>query len=214
MRSPQGAGPGASIALSPFTCVSYSACSPRSRRSFPCAAMAAGRPRRRAPLLPRGLERLGAGTWGSAASTRAGPAPPHPLLGVGRGGPGLALPARGSCRGPTAPGLASLPAGCWATTRLPYAQGSVAKQPGPRVRAPKCPASWYPLAACPPPPECRLATTARQHPSQHGRWPSTTVGGNTTAAPDPGLPLVTCFPQIPKTSIRWGPPFGSHGPEP
>lgn len=51
------------------------------------------------------------------------------------------------------------------------------------VRAPKCPASWHPLAADLPPLKGCLATTAIQHSSQHGHWPSM-LG----AAPGPGLP--------------------------
>lgn len=75
--SPQGTGRQAPSARSPLTCVSYSACGPRSRRSFPCVAMAAGRPRRRAPLLPRGREP--AGRWDlGLCSQHPAPAPPRP----------------------------------------------------------------------------------------------------------------------------------------
>ena len=69
-----------------------------------------------------------------------------------------------------------------------------------------------PLAAIPPPVESYLATTARQHPSQHGHWPSMPVGGDIIAAPGPGLPLSHQLPSDPQ-DIGWGPPVLSHRPE-
>lgn len=139
----QGARPGAPSALSPLTCASYSACGPRSRRSFPCVAMAARRPRRRAPLFPRGRER--ARRWDLGPSSQhPARAPPRPVPpprvagGAGRPRPGTAAtrcPAReGAERGgggkefPLWPGLvARAPPG------RPCAQAARAG-----VRAPRC----------------------------------------------------------------------------
>ena len=145
---------GAPDALSPFTCASYSACSPRSRRSFPCAAMASGRPRRRAPLLPRGRERAGRRDLGLCSQHPPnGSAPPRPQRGS-RGGapPAWNCPPRLFRRGPTAAGSCrplALGAGHTPESLVPHAQRPSSQ--GPRVRASTCPANWHPLAATPTP---------------------------------------------------------------
>ena len=133
----QGARPGAPSALSPLTCASYSACGPRSRRSFPCVAMAARRPRRRAPLFPRGRERARRWDLGPSSQHPARapprPVPPPPAWLGGRGGPGLALPPPAALPGRgLSVGVGGRSSHCGqASWPAHHRGGLVPKQPGP-----------------------------------------------------------------------------------
>lgn len=134
-----------------------------------------------APSSPAATTR---GSRGSATSTLHQPRPaPPPAQPRGRGDPGLAMPSKDACGGPTelGPCLPSRWALGHTWAALCPELSCHAARAG--VRAPKCPASWHPLAADLPPLQGCLATTATQHSSQHGHWLSTLV-----AAPGPGLP--------------------------
>lgn len=210
LGSPQGTGPEESSALSPFTCVSYSACSPRSRRSFPCVAMAAEQGRPGAPLLPRGPGRWVLGF----CSQHPASAPPHSTpsaaLGAGRPRPGTALERLlwGSHRAGALPPL-QLSAGPHQGCLVPKALLSSSQ--GQR-ESPKVPSNPTPCGCRPP--------TSRKLSSHHYQtalftaWPLAlnASGQGHHSCSKTRTSLSHQFP-LDSQDIRWGPPFPSHSPE-